>query len=353
VKIEEIELPDEWSRCGAGNGTEPASGHVLMTTGSRPTVSVALCTHNGETFISEQVASILGQTVLPLQIVLSDDASADGTVQEFTAAVERATISRPDVANIAIVILRNERPLGVTKNFEQAISHCVGDMIALSDQDDVWVPHRLKRMGEEFAKDPELLLLFSDSRLVDGGGLPLGYSTFQALGVTAHEERLVHDGRAMEIFVRRNLVTGATTVFRKKLFEKAAPFPGSWVHDEWLGIVAAAAGRVDFLAEPLVDYRQHASNEIGAKKLTWRHYIGRIIFPRTERNARLYARAENMAQHPFFAAASPEMRQVAVEKLQHEMARQALPAARLKRIGLIFTEVRTGAGPPATGLAIG
>lgn len=311
-------------------------------TGSLPTVSVALCAYNGATFIREQVASILSQTVLPIQIVLSDDASVDGTIQEFTAAVERATRSRPDVANIAIVILRNESPLGVTKNFEQAISHCVGDLIALSDQDDLWVSHRLESMVQEFENDLELLLLFTDSRLVDGGGQPLGYSTFQALGVTAQEEQLVHDGRALEIFVRRNLVTGATTVFRKDLFEKAAPFPGSWVHDEWLGIVAAAVGRVDFLAEPLVDYRQHASNEIGAKKLNWRHYIGRIVFPRTERNERLFLRAKNMAGHPFFESGSLSLREVANEKLAHEIARQALPASRLKRIGRVFAEIRTG-----------
>jgi hypothetical protein len=280
--------------------------------------------------------------VLPIQIVLSDEASADGTVQEFMAAVERATISRPDVAHIAVVILRNEFAHGLTKNFEQAILHCVGDMIALNDQDDLWVPHRLERMVQEFENNPELWLLFTDSRLVDGEGPPLGYTTFQALGVTAREERLVHDGRAMEIFVGRNLVMGATALFRKELLEKATPFPGSWLRDEWLGVVAAAAGRVDFLAEPLVDYRQHTSNEISGKKLTWRHCVGRVIFPRTERNARLYSRAENMAHHPFFPAASPLMRQVAVEKFQHEMAMQALPASRLKRIGLIFAEVRTG-----------
>jgi glycosyltransferase involved in cell wall biosynthesis len=311
-------------------------------TATRPSVSVALCTHNGATFIGEQVASIFNQTVLPVQIVLSDDASSDGTIELFNHALEQEKISRPEVGAITILILRNEVALGVTKNFEQAISHCTGGLIALSDQDDVWVPNRLERMVEEFEKDSDLLLLFTDSRLVDEKALPLGLSTFQALGVSAEEKQLVHRGRALEVFVRRNLVTGATTVFRRELFEQAAPFPASWVHDEWLGIVAAAAGRVDFLPEALVDYRQHSRNEIGAKKPGWRHYVGRIIFSRTERNARLYSRAENMARHPFFAAASPAMREVAEQKLQHEVARQALPATRLKRIALVFAEVRTG-----------
>jgi glycosyltransferase involved in cell wall biosynthesis len=311
-------------------------------TRSSSSVSVALCTHNGAAYIGEQVASILAQTVLPLQIVLSDDASRDQTIEEFTNAIDVAKASRTEIGDIDIVILRNESPLGVTKNFEQAISHCVGDLIALSDQDDLWVSHRLERMREEFEKDSELLLLFTDSRLVNGEGQPLGYSTFQALKITSYEQRLVHEGRALEIFVRRNLVTGATAVFRTELFAKATPFPESWVHDEWLGVVAAAAGRVDFLAEPLVDYRQHASNEIGAKKLTWRHYIGRIIFSRTERNARLFSRAENMAHHPFFESAPHAMQEVAAEKLEHEKARQALPAMRLKRIRLVVAEVRTG-----------
>lgn len=309
---------------------------------TRPSVSVALCTHNGATFLGDQVASIFNQTVLPVQIVLSDDASSDGTIELFNHALEREKISRPEVGAITILILHNEVALGVTKNFEQAISHCTGDLVALSDQDDVWVAQRLERMVEEFEKDSDLLLLFTDSRLVDEKALPLGLSTFQALGVSVGEKQLVHRGRALEVFVRRNLVTGATTVFRRELFEQAAPFPASWVHDEWLGIVAAAAGRVDFLPEALVDYRQHSRNEIGAKKPGWRHYVGRIIFSRTERNARLHSRAENMARHPFFAAASPAMREVAVQKLQHEVARQALPASRLKRIALVFAEVRTG-----------
>ncbi len=307
-----------------------------------PSVSVALCTHNGAAFITEQVASIVAQTLLPAQIVVSDDASTDETLQRFSQTIERALIARPDVGNIAITILRNASPLGVTKNFEQAIAHCVGPLIALSDQDDVWRPHRLERMREEFEKDPELLLLFTDSRLVDAHGAPLGYSTFNALRVSAAEKALVHGGRALEIFVRRNLVTGATTIFRKELFALAQPFPRSWVHDEWLGIVAAAAGRVDFLPEALVDYRQHSSNEIGAKKPGWRHYVGRIIFSRAERNARLFARAAVMAQHPFFLEASPAVSEVAEEKLLHEVARQALPAARLKRIALVLAEIRTG-----------
>jgi glycosyltransferase involved in cell wall biosynthesis len=309
---------------------------------SLSTVSVALCTHNGATFISEQVASILAQTLLPQQIVLSDDASSDETVEKFTRAVDIAKASRPGVGDMSVQILRNDAPLGVTKNFEQAISHCVGDLIALCDQDDLWVPHRLERMCEEFDNDSQLLLLFTDSRLVDEAGRPLGYSTFQALGVTRQEKNLVHGGLASEIFMRRNLVTGATTVFRKELFAKAQPFPGSWVHDEWLGVVAAAAGRVDFLAEPLVDYRQHAANEIGAKKLGLRHYIGRIIFPRTERNARLYLRAKNMVGHPFFEGASDASREIAASKFEHEKARQALPVARAKRILPMVAEVRTG-----------
>lgn len=307
-----------------------------------PEVSVALCTYNGEAHLSEQVVSILNQTVLPTQIVLSDDASHDRSIELFDDALERAKLLRPKVGEIDIVILRNRAALGVTRNFEQAIAHCTGDLIALCDQDDLWVPHRLERMRAEFIQDPGLLLLFTDSRLVDAKGLPLGSSTFQALRVSAHEKELVHSGRALEVFVRRNLVTGATTLFRRELFEKASPFPGPWVHDEWLGIVAAAAGRVDFLNEALTDYRQHGSNEIGAKKPGWRHYVGRIIFSRTERNTRLLIRAQNMAQHPFFAGSSQALREVASEKLRHEVARQTLPAARLQRIGRVWAEVRTG-----------
>ena len=107
-------------------------------------ISVALCTHNGARYVTEQVESILRQTLPPDEIVLSDDASTDDTV----ALVRAALAAHP---NVELRVFENDPALRVTKNFEQAVVACTGDLVALSDQDDIWAPDRLERIAEVFA----------------------------------------------------------------------------------------------------------------------------------------------------------------------------------------------------------
>src|SRR5690554_6685044 len=134
-------------------------------------VSVALCTHNGGRWVERQVRSMLEQTVVPDQIVLSDDASTDDTV----ALVEALIAERHDAGSgIELLVLRNDSPLGVTANFEQAVRHCNGSVVILSDQDDEWEAHRVEAAMELFAADEELDLVASDALLIDGEGEFLG-----------------------------------------------------------------------------------------------------------------------------------------------------------------------------------
>ena len=154
-----------------------------------PRVSVALGTHNGARFLGEQLTSILAQTHPIVEIVLSDDASTDGTVE----LVERAVAERraTDPATPALVVLRNPIAVGVTANFEQALRAASGDLIALCDQDDVWHPDRVSRAVAEFSARPELDLVAAEARLVDDAGAPLGSTLFETLGVnTGVRERL-------------------------------------------------------------------------------------------------------------------------------------------------------------------
>ena len=129
-------------------------------------ISVALCTHNGTRFIGEQMRSICFQTLPPGEIVLSDDASSDDGVAVARAALRECEQARPGLS-IDLRVIENSPPLRVTKNFEQAALACRGDLIALSDQDDVWHPERLARMAAEFERRPDLLLLHTDARLVN------------------------------------------------------------------------------------------------------------------------------------------------------------------------------------------
>lgn len=305
-------------------------------------ISVAMCTYNGARFIEEQLWSIFRQTVLPQEIVVSDDGSSDQTLLLIEKTYIEASTSINGVKGIALKVIRNPSPLGVTKNFEQAIANCSEPLIALCDQDDVWKPHRLKRLISEFSAKPELLLLHHDSNLVNSNLKNLGLSTFQALEVSENELQAIHSGKALDVFLRRNLVTGATTIFRKSLYERSIPFPKNWLHDEWLAIIAAGYGSVDCLEDKLIDYRQHSSNQVGSKKPTIKHKIVRLLYPRAFRNEQLLDRANEFAIFVENKSFPETLKSHAHNKLQHEIARSDYPKPHHKRVLPIAREIRSG-----------
>ncbi|CAN5211313.1 N/A [soil metagenome] len=298
------------------------------------TVSVALCTHNGERYLLEQLQSILRQTVPVDQIVVSDDASQDGTLE----VVRRAFDSHPSAP--ALKVIENSVALGVARNFEQAIAACSGEIVLLSDQDDVWAPTRVEKTLAAFEDD--VLLVHSDARLIDGRGDVLPGTLFRAYGVDERTRLREAAGGAFDLFLRRNLVTGATAAVRRDLAVLASPFPDCWVHDEWLAIVAASTGRIVPLAELLVDYRQHGGNQIGAADITFRAKLARLVAPGHERNRRLLARALALYErYPGFGTVVGGGEAVA-QKVTHERARSSLGTHRLTRLAPVLREWRTG-----------
>jgi glycosyltransferase involved in cell wall biosynthesis len=122
-------------------------------------ISVALCTYNGERFLPQQLASIQQQTRLPDEVVVCDDRSTDRTVEMVRAFA--ASVSFP------VRVIVNERNLGSAANFAQAIELCAGNLVALSDQDDIWYPIRLERSEQELTEHPEAGLVFSDGDIID------------------------------------------------------------------------------------------------------------------------------------------------------------------------------------------
>ncbi|WPG38412.1 glycosyltransferase family 2 protein [Variovorax sp. EBFNA2] len=305
-----------------------------------PGVSVALCTYNGARYLPDQVRSICTQVPLPLEIVLSDDNSSDDTL-----AVVRDTLAECGVADrVALRVFSNKPALGVTRNFEQAVGACQHDLIVLCDQDDVWHPGRLARMVAQFEARPDLLLLHTDARLVDDRLAPLGSTLFHALEVQPGELTAIAQGEAFDVFLRRNLVTGATTMFRKTLLDAALPFAPEWVHDEWLGAVAAAIGRVDVLPEPTIDYRQHASNQIGARRLTLSEKMAKAFAERGDKHVGRLRRAEALLQRLQQLGDRVPARYVASQraKVAHQRFRAQLPAARFLRLVPILIEAGRG-----------
>ena len=305
------------------------------------TVSVAMCTRNGAAHVEEQLRSILAQSVPANEIVISDDASSDETVSIARRVLAEAS---PVAGSPRLVLLENSRALGVRMNFEQALRTSTSDLIALCDQDDVWHPDRLAVGVREFSSSSDLLMLHSDARLVDESGAPMGHSLFEALGINETEQEAIRSGHGFEALLHRNLVTGATTMVRAELVTRAVPFPSPWVHDEWLAIVAAATGRLDFSDAQLIDYRQHSTNQIGVRKLTGLGKIRRVLEPRNDRNRYLLERAEVLLARLEMLGdeVSPTVLDLARAKVAHQRARAALASARYRRLLPVLREVRTG-----------
>lgn len=306
-----------------------------------------LCTYNGAEFVAEQLESILRQSRPLQELVVADDASSDDTLERVREIVRR---HREDLgADFDYIELTRDpatrsAPFGVAGNFERALRAATGEVIALSDQDDRWRHDRLEILVGLLERRPEVGLVHSDAALVDAAGEPLGLSLFEALGVTRREFAGIASGRSFEVLLRRNLVTGATTVVRRAVVERALPIPAGWIHDEWLAIVAAALGRTAVVRESLIDYRQHGRNQIGASKLTWRRRISKLREPREERNEHLLVRAESLVHRidELAPEISAKRRTFAVLKLDHERMRYALPDKRPARFGPVIVEWMRG-----------
>ena len=303
-------------------------------------VSVALCTRNGARYLPAQVQSVCTQEPPPREIVLSDDGSSDNSV----GVVRQAMADCGVASSVALTVFENKPALGVTRNFEQAIRACRHELIALSDQDDVWHPGRLARMAACFEERPDLLLLHTDARLVDGDLKPLGDTLFHALEVQPEELEAIAQGRAFEVFLRRNLVTGATAVFRRRLLAAALPFSDEWVHDEWLAALAAATGRVDVLPEALIDYRQHGSNQIGAKRPTLADKLAKAMQARGSKHMQRWRRAQALLDR--LLALQGQVPEAIVDaqrgKVAHQRFRAELPASRVARLLPVLREAASG-----------
>jgi Glycosyl transferase family 2 len=222
-------------------------------------ISVALCTYNGEEFLREQLDSIGRQTRLPDEVVACDDGSKDDTVEILRAFGEEAPFP--------VHVHRNQKNLGSTKNFEQAIRLCTGDVIALCDQDDVWLPEKLEKLAAAFRENPATGYVFSDGDLVDEKLHPLARTVWESNRFQGEFSARYVSGDQLLNFVRWPFVTGATMAFRSRLRKYIFPFPDHkiWIHDGWIAVVASAIGEKGLpINESLIMYRQHGHQQIGA-----------------------------------------------------------------------------------------
>ena len=219
-------------------------------------ISVALCTYNGECYIYEQVESILNQTMPVDEIVVCDDGSSDNTLQIIEGFV--------GITNTAIHIHSNETNLGPAKNFQKAINLCSGDIIFLSDQDDVWVPEKVATIIKYFEAHPTIDVVFTDGNLMADNTI-IG-SLWQCFGITPKAQKTINEGFCIELFAYENRATGATMAVRrdfKPLKDIIKYCHADIIHDGALAMMAANSNQLGYINERLINYRIHTHQECG------------------------------------------------------------------------------------------
>ncbi len=222
-----------------------------------PPIAIVVSTFNGQKYIEEQISSLLQQDYPNISIIVRDDGSTDKTV-DLLRDIQK---SNP---GISLIYGKN---LGVAASFNELLAAASGhyDYIFLCDQDDFWHPEKvsisLSRMLEtekKYGKNTPILV-HTDLQVVD-----------EALQIIApsfwkYQKLNGNNGACLNRLLLQNVVTGATVLINKALLEKSLPIQSAAVmHDWWLALNACVFGKVVAIDRPLISYRQHSANAVGA-----------------------------------------------------------------------------------------
>jgi glycosyltransferase involved in cell wall biosynthesis len=302
-------------------------------------LSIALATCNGEHFLREQLDSYLAQSRPPDEVVVCDDRSDDQTLEILSEFRTRAPF--------LVRIYQNNPRLGITKNFERVIGLCDGDVIFLSDQDDIWVPEKLSRHEAVYRADPDVGLVFSNGQVVDHACVSLGYTLYDSFGVRPSRRRAMNAGHTLEQQVKFPRVTGCTASFRADHRDVLVPLSERWVHDDWIALLMSALARVRALPECLLQYRRHETQAIGAPdpakadrrlRPSWLpkrfDHIDRQIEQLTALLDRLSRFEPRLLRRDY--------REVVQSKLDYLRRRRSLPSLRFARLPGVIREVVSG-----------
>jgi len=219
-------------------------------------ISVCLATYNGEKYIYKQIESIISQLGKNDEIIISDDSSNDKTIEIIKTFKDER-----------IRIFCDNTFFSPIYNIENAIKNASGEIIVLSDQDDIWLDNKIQIINDRFRKNQTRpLTLVLDGIIIDEDGKVLAPSIFEWL----------RSGKGLIKNIVKNTYMGCCMAFSRDLLKKILPFPrGIPMHDVWIGLVSELYGRVEFVAEKTLLYRKHGMNKSFQKvslcqKIKWR-----------------------------------------------------------------------------------
>lgn len=221
-------------------------------------VDVLLPTYNGEKYIKEQIDSILNQTHQNIRLIVSDDCSKDNTPQ-----ILKEYEQKDDRVEVYI----QDENLGVVKNIEFLLKKVKNEFYMLSDQDDVWLPKKIEKSLEKL-KEENADLVFGDLEVVDENLNTIYPSFGDFMLLNRKIKKYINSYRVNYLY---NCVTGCTILSKKNTIDKIIPIPSKskyLIHDHWIGIVVALNGKMAYMTEKYIKYRQHGNNQIGTNKIS-------------------------------------------------------------------------------------
>jgi glycosyltransferase involved in cell wall biosynthesis len=208
-----------------------------------------MAAYNGEKYIEKQLQSILSQLGSDDNIIIVNDCSVDRTLEIIH-----------EIKDPRITVINNEVNIGVIKSFEKSIVHASGEIIFLSDQDDIWMTGKVAEIVDVFRRDKNTTIVASDAMFIDEGDKVIGESFFKKMGK-------FRSGWLQTLIKNRYL--GCTLAFRKEMTEYILPFPDNIpIHDTWIGMVNDIYGKSHYIDKPLIQYRRHSSNVTSMKGST-------------------------------------------------------------------------------------
>lgn len=231
-------------------------------------VTILLATYNGETYLRQQLDSLLNQTHKELFILISDDLSSDrtpGIIKEYEKRYPNQIKS-----------LKNIKASGSPQNnFFRLLSSADDDYIMLCDQDDIWLPHKvevtlkeMKQMELKWGNDLPLLV-HGDLSVTDEEGAIRQNSMARFQNIAVHDNRFTH-------YLVENNITGNTVMINRSFLSFLTYIPKQcMMHDWWLGLLASCFGKISYIDQPLLLYRQHGSNQVGSRG-QMEQYVSRL-----------------------------------------------------------------------------
>jgi glycosyltransferase involved in cell wall biosynthesis len=218
-------------------------------------ISIVMATYNGETYLREQIESIIANTYFDWDIEICDDGSKDNT----KAIAKEYELKYPE----KIHFYENKKNLGVALNFLEGAKRAKGSYVMFCDQDDVWLPFKIertlklmKKMEKSYGKEKPLTV-FTDAIVVDTNLKEISASFYKTGKLNVKKLDLPH-------VLMENKLLGCTVMFNRYVLEYLHTLPRvARYHDWWIAILTTCFGEIGYLKEGTLLYRQHEKNVVG------------------------------------------------------------------------------------------